>query len=296
MDKPVDWQCRLGDLRLRLPDAGGAFLEDPARGSFELTGRAAQQLLGMLWLTRDSLRNVPRPEVERLVDLRMGGSGRRVLVRTVRGNRVRALLSDKYTPMDDAQVLPMLARHLESQAAEVTVETFGGETSHLRIVFPDETIEARPGDGLQAGFHYRNSEVGRVSLSFGWLVYRLVCRNGLILRDGNFRDFWHTGHAERVERFLGERVASLRTGSLRMARRLAASVHDRVLYPEALIQQRGENGNLSPRQVYAVLDSYRAAPDPTVYGVVNAFTHAAQSESTPDGRLRVEGQGALLVG
>jgi hypothetical protein len=44
-----------------------------------------------------------------------------------------------------------------------------------------------PGDVVQAGVVVSNSEVGCGSLSVQPLVFRLVCRNGLIASDGALR-------------------------------------------------------------------------------------------------------------
>lgn len=54
---------------------------------------------------------------------------------------------------------------------------------YLKVVNKKLKAEVAVGDAVQAGFVISNSEVGLGSVKVEPLIYRLVCRNGLILKD-----------------------------------------------------------------------------------------------------------------
>ena len=58
---------------------------------------------------------------------------------------------------------------------------------YLKGVTPRVEYEMAPGDVVQAGVVITNSEVGHGTLSVQPLVFRLVCRNGLIASDRALR-------------------------------------------------------------------------------------------------------------
>ena len=107
----------------------------------------------------------------------------RRMVRVLDGN-VRAFLSDRYRRLDNlelcAAVLPVIndMKGANIESCEVT-------PSHLYIKVVNRKLKAevRVGDVVQAGFVVSNSEVGLGSLRVEPLVFRLVCKNGLICKD-----------------------------------------------------------------------------------------------------------------
>jgi hypothetical protein len=109
------------------------------------------------------------------------------MIRTLDG-QVRAVFSDRYRRLDNydlaENVLPILQR-LEGARFESVELT---ETKmYLKVVTPRVEVEIAPGDVVQAGIVITNSEVGQGTLSVQPLVYRLVCRNGLIASDRALR-------------------------------------------------------------------------------------------------------------
>ena len=92
---------------------------------------------------------------------------------------LRAVLSERYSPLDNATLLDELQMLLPDS---YRVDWFGlqDESLHLRVVDPARTRELLPDDALTVGIHLVNSEVGMRSVTVDALVYRLVCTNGLI--------------------------------------------------------------------------------------------------------------------
>ena len=107
----------------------------------------------------------------------------RRMIRVLDGN-VRAFLSDRYRRLDNlelcAAVLPVINEMKNSviESCEVTPTHL-----YLKVVNRRLKAEVRVGDVVQAGFVVSNSEVGLGSLRVEPLVFRLVCKNGLICKD-----------------------------------------------------------------------------------------------------------------
>lgn len=107
----------------------------------------------------------------------------RRMVRTLDG-RVRAFLSDRYRRLDNlelcAAVLPVI-REMKGANIESCAVT---ETHlYLKVINRRMKAEVAVGDVVQAGFVISNSEVGLGSLKVEPLVFRLICKNGLICKD-----------------------------------------------------------------------------------------------------------------
>lgn len=107
----------------------------------------------------------------------------RRMVRIMDGS-VRAFLSDRYRRLDNLElcsaVLPVIheMNGVEIASCEVTPSHM-----YLKVINRKMKAEVALGDVVQAGFVISNSEVGLGSLRVEPLVYRLVCRNGLIAKD-----------------------------------------------------------------------------------------------------------------
>ena len=124
------------------------------------------------------------PELlDRNVNTWFGKNPERRMIRVLDG-KVRAFLSDRYRRLDNlelcAAVLPVIQEMQGSQieSCEVTPTHL-----YLKVVNRRLKAEVRVGDVVQAGFVVSNSEVGLGSLRVEPLVFRLVCKNGLICKD-----------------------------------------------------------------------------------------------------------------
>ena len=95
------------------------------------------------------------------------------------GEGVRAVLSDRYAPLDNAELLGILIPLLEGRF-EVRSIALTPESLHLRLVDPRLCREVLPNDRLMVGVHVANSEVGKRAVTVDALVWRLVCLNGLV--------------------------------------------------------------------------------------------------------------------
>ena len=107
--------------------------------------------------------------------------------------RVRAVLSDRYRRLDNlelcAVVLPIIKQMTGAkiESCEVTERRM-----YIKVINKRLKTEIAVGDVVQAGFVIANSEVGLGSLRVEPLVFRLVCKNGLICKDFSQRKY-HVG-------------------------------------------------------------------------------------------------------
>lgn len=110
----------------------------------------------------------------------MHNSDKNYMVRTLDGN-ARALLSDRYKPMDNYTILQSFLPVLnEVDQFQVQSENLSDTKMYLQIIFPRMEAEITPGDVVKWGITLTNSEVGRGAVDVSTLVYRLICSNGMV--------------------------------------------------------------------------------------------------------------------
>lgn len=116
----------------------------------------------------------------------------RRMLRTLDG-RVRAFLSNRYRRLDNlelcAAILPII-----NEMKSASIESCEVTESHmyLKVINKKLKAEVAVNDVVQAGFVVSNSEIGLGSLKVEPLVYRLVCKNGLICKDFSQKKY-HVG-------------------------------------------------------------------------------------------------------
>jgi hypothetical protein len=186
---------------------------------------------------------------------------------------VRAFLSADYVAYNNGQVAETV--HELLRQATISVKSLVLEETHLFLkVISEEVVDSAA--GLKAGVMIGNSEVGMGSVSIEPFVYRLACTNDLVVSKQQSFRHPHT----RLS------VDELRKGTalaISIAFRVAASVLDRflkareeVMVPVETIRQLTEARKMSQKFADEVASSYAAEPEPTRFGVINAFTRAAQ--------------------
>lgn len=128
-----------------------------------------------------------RKEIPELLDRNVNDwfkhSPEQRMIRILDGN-VRAFLSNRYRRLDNlelcAAVIPVI-REMPGAVIESCEVT--DSNLYLKVVNRKLKAEVDVGDVVEAGFVISNSEVGLGSLKVEPLIYRLVCRNGLICKD-----------------------------------------------------------------------------------------------------------------
>jgi len=313
-------QCRTdegGNLKL-IVEAGN----QPGNGGGEygITGLARRQLADKLKIPFAYFERMRagQPELlDRNVNTWLRTEGDRRMIRTLDG-QVRAVLSDRYRRLDNfdlaENVLPILQR-LEGARFESVELT---ETKmYLKVITPRVEFEVAPGDIVQAGIVITNSEVGCGTLSVQPLLYRLVCKNGLIASDHALRKT-HVGRAlssedESITVFRDDTLAADdRAFFLKVRDVVEAAVSEATFRQVAskLLKTRDIRLTGDPVKSVEVLanrytlnDTERAGVlrhlilegDLSAYGLVNAVTHYSQDVDDYDRATEFEALGGKLI-
>ena len=114
------------------------------------------------------------------------------MLRTLDG-KLRAFLSDRYRRLDNLEllhhILPVIS---EMKGCEIISQDITDTHLYLKVISKNVKAEISTGDVVQAGFVISNSEIGLGALKIEPLVYRLVCKNGMINKDYSHKKY-HTG-------------------------------------------------------------------------------------------------------
>ena len=241
----------------------------------------------------------------------------RRMIRTLDG-QVRAVLSDRYRRLDNydlaENVLPILQRLADARFESVELT----ETKmYLKVVTPRVEYEIAPGDVVQAGIAITNSEVGHGTLSVQPLVYRLVCRNGLIASDRALRKT-HVGRIlqqeeEAITVFRDDTLAADdKAFFLKVRDVVEAAVSEATFRQVAQKMQKTLDIKLTGDPVkavevlanrYTLNESERAGVlrqlivegDLSAYGLVNAVTHYSHDVEDYDRATEFEALGGKLI-
>lgn len=113
----------------------------------------------------------------------LGKNPERRMIRTLDGH-ARAFLSDRYRRLDNLEladaVIPIIK---EMKGAEIVSCDITETHMYIKVINKKLKAEVAVNDVVQAGIVISNSEVGLGSLKVEPLIYRLVCKNGMIVKD-----------------------------------------------------------------------------------------------------------------
>jgi hypothetical protein len=167
----------------RTPLASGGIKGGGEYGITSLAQRQLAEKLKIPFACFERMRAGHPDLLDRNVNTWLHTEGDRRMIRTLDG-QVRAVLSDRYRRLDDfdlaESVLPILQR---PEGARFESVELTDTKMYLKVITPGVEFEVAPGDIVQSGIVITNSEVGCGTLSVQPLLYRLVCKNGLIASD-----------------------------------------------------------------------------------------------------------------
>ena len=243
---------------------------------------------------------------------------KRRMVRTLDGV-TRAFLSDRYRRIDNAEiasaVLPIIADMPDAkiESCEVT-----DERMYIKVVNPRLTTEVVPGDIVQSGMMITNSEVGLGSMTIQPLVYRLVCKNGMVVNDAKTRKY-HVGRGnEALEDFTLYSDATLMADDRALLMKVQDTVKavvdqtrfDKVVQMmkqakdakivtaniPAMVELAGTDFGYTKKEGEGILDYLIRGGDLTLYGLANATTRFAQDVQSYDRSTALESVGYSILG
>lgn len=221
----------------------------------------------------------------------------------LRSNEVAALVSDRYAPLDQEELLGCIRDALDQQGAlqDVEVKSIAtGLVDVVRLVFPSEQRAVQVGDVCALGLDISSSSFGKSAVHVRGLVWRLKCTNGLRVAEnsGNF-SFRHIGDSQRLRAGIAEAIPSALAVARGTFARWQTSVNVMVAEVAALIEGLRDL-SLGEKKLVEVEIQREAGriglPERMpLYGLLNGITAAAH-HVLPSRRLEMESlAGELLV-
>lgn len=292
-------------------------LGDGITESFGMTGLFHRQLgstLGIPAKYYDRLRSELPFLLASNVNGWLGIRGSRQLVRTMDGD-ARAFLSDRYRRIDNYEIaeatLPVL-----SEITGVTIESceVTDNRMYIKAVNPRLETEILPGDIVQAGVMISNSEVGLGSVTVMPLLYRLVCKNGMVVNDLGERKY-HIGREldDTWELFADETIQADDAAFMLKLRDIVRSAADEARFNSAadrlreaakvkltgyapkVVELAASLFGFSKPEEENILNHLIEGGDLSLYGLSNAVTRASQDVESYDRATTLESAGWEII-
>lgn len=239
------------------------------------------------------------------------------MLRTLDG-KLRAFLSDRYRRLDNLElvdhVLPVLA---EMKGCDIVSCDVTETHLYLKIINKALKTEVVPGDVVQAGFVISNSEIGLGALKVEPLVYRLICKNGMISKDYSHKKY-HTGRQvvdtdnayelysdatleaddkayflkvqDIVKAAVDETKFALTVDKLRASMEIPTANN-----PVETVEILGDRYLLNKNERGSILRHFIMGNDLSHYGLVNAVTRASQDIEDYNRATELERIGGVLL-
>ncbi len=232
--------------------------------------------------------------------------------------RARAFLSNRYKRLDHYQiaeaVLPVIGQmpDVRFESCQITEDRM-----YIKAVNPRLQTEVTPGDIVQAGLIISNSEVGLGSVSIQPLVYRLVCKNGMVVNDAATKRN-HIGRTnsadENFQLYSAETLEADDHAFLLKVRDTVESAVNEAKFSQvvdmmreakdarmntanvpAIVQLASKDFGITESEQTGVLQHLIEGNDLTLYGLSNAVTRYSQDVESYDRATSLEGIGYNIL-
>jgi len=194
------------------------------------------------------------------------------------GDKLRAVFTERYRPLDNMQMLSQLLQHGFDPSTKVQ---YAIDEGMFLVKIPEyaRAFDVNIGygnlDEIVPGVSFANSEVGLLAFSIEAFFYRLICTNGLIAKTSStvsrFKHISNRG-LENFPETLGDVIED----SIRKQEQFKLSRHETVDDPIRSIESFSQRFGLSQSETEVVRQSYYLEQGATMFHIINAFTRAAQ--------------------
>ncbi len=262
-----------------------------------------------------------RTEYPELLDANINGwleeNPEKRMLRILDG-KLRAFLSDRYRRLDNLElvdhVLPVIA-----QMKGCSIESCDITDTHLYMKVINRTMKAElvPDDVVQAGFVISNSEVGLGALKVEPLLYRLVCKNGLITKELAHKKY-HAGRQvedtdNAYELYSDETLAADDKAYFLKVQDIVSAAVDEARFnltvdkmrasmeirtgddPFKTVEILGDKYVLNKAERASILRHFIMENDFSAFGLVNAVTRSSQDVADYNRATDLERLGGTLL-
>jgi hypothetical protein len=251
---------------------------------------------------------------------RREGRGESRMLRTLDGN-VRGLLSSRYRILDAHDMLETVLPVMMDKGMTIASSEVTDKRLFVKALSPSLIGEVSKGDVVQYGLTISTSDVGAGSVRVEPLIYRLVCKNGMISNTAIRK--YHVGknQAENdIHELLSDRTKELTDAAfwaqvrdivlasmkpenfelqmdkLRVAAGEPIKNFDLPRVVELTMRATGINGEAKKNSILSALASGNEGAGLTKWGLVNSFTRAAQSDDLSyEESIDMERAGGLIL-
>lgn len=279
-------------------------------------GQLADRLKVPVMFLRDMDARGQRRAADEMINARLRDGPVRILVRSwdkgPKSPEIRAILSDTYRIMDNEELLRTISeRAHECEMLRISKSSSGDLDFDIGIATHRASI--RKGDVVQAGFRVRNSEVGRASTIVRPSIWRLECKNVMMVPEtiapdvaarhaggrlqlGPVVDYSNKRIEAEVRTVVDEALEAPWFSSIVERLRVLASIKIDVDGPTEILEKRIEavlksDDNMTGEIVRTLL----TGGDFTAWGLLNAITATARTVTDDELRYRLEGLGGDLA-
>lgn len=242
---------------------------------------------------------------------------KRLFIRELDGN-CRALLSDKYRPLDNYDVAESVLPALMNSGAKIESCEVTPTKLYIKAVTDKVGGDIGVNDIVQAGLSLTNSEVGKGRLEVRPLIYRKVCANGMIVaKDFGFARN-HIGSRYKgdneAEMFLRDETQTAQDKVFWMQVRdlldgfFQSSNFEKIIAKfkaskdepierdlEGVIEVTTKRFSLNESEGRGILHQLIQERDNTKFGLINAVTAYAQTVDSYDRATDLEQLGGSIL-
>ena len=228
------------------------------------------------------------------------------LIRILDGN-VRAILSDRYRPMDNYDLLFAALEEFKQHGVDIHRCDLSETNMYVKVIQPHEIREIKENDKVVPGLVLSNSEVGSGGLKVEPFMLRLVCSNGLIgeqvirkVHIGERRDagdIWSDDTIRKKDEVLWSEVKDVIKASFdptifgEWVEKLKRGTEVEVESPTTAVDSVAAKYNITEDKKNDLLDFFTTQEAPTQWGLANAITRSAQQEDKAENQVELERAG-----
>jgi len=154
----------------------------------QINGNAVMQtgletLLYRLDIPKVFAEKIPQDLLDHNINRLLKENGRDKYLVRFQDDKVRAVLSNSYQPIDDKKVVATLAERLDNTFG-VTNVIWDDRFSRVTVTNKDKPFDVAVGDRWIGGVDFFNSGVGYHAFQAMTYLFRLICLNGAIAKEG----------------------------------------------------------------------------------------------------------------
>lgn len=218
----------------------------------------------------------------------------------------RALLSNRYGVINNDEFMEILWEAIPKEGREDTLVSYVEDTGNTltgSLLLPDY-IKQAPDSEYGIGLRFRNGEDGSWANEVEAWLFRAICFNGCIYGQRR-RSGLHTGAHRKVHRGVMNKAeliektrAAINVGlseGLAMFELMQLNHEAKIDNPMLVIALTAEQANVSLKEGLSVAEAFLKETEHSGFGIVNAWSRAAQNYSG-DTRTLFERTGARLLG